>query len=384
MPFEAYHSVNLVILAVAIIWTGIRIARLRKTSATYNARLLRFAYFSLASWIIWTLQYLTLLTAPPTSGPRSFFLNAGLALGVIHNAVWAGAVFSLISKQSSRHCLTLSALITLSNVIAFLALETSILTSGLFTQIDAVLAGTVFAAFAILSVNEWHLSKIVAAIFVIHGFSQGIWRALWFTPLANTHPAILFGFPVSRLALVFAWTKLISAILERAQPSHQRVVRDIERLKLPDPMATRLVMISSTIDDLGQEREAADRAIAGLGLTRFRAETFGSLPHTPRQVCAWMADRCDLFILITGERYGSIEEGISVVQFEYEIARAQNSKKILVYVKDRVNRETRLTEFLNHVQDFDEGYFRSLFTTPEQLFEQIQRDIGRWLGSQVN
>jgi hypothetical protein len=72
-----------------------------------------------------------------------------------------------------------------------------------------------------------------------------------------------------------------------------------------------------------------------------------------------------------------------VVQFEYEVARAQNPEKILVYVKDSVEREPRLLEFLAKVQDFESGYFRFSFTTPEELYERIHKDIARWLVSQV-
>jgi hypothetical protein len=98
-----------------------------------------------------------------------------------------------------------------------------------------------------------------------------------------------------------------------------------------------------------------------------------------------MAERCDIFILITGERYGFIiEEGISVVEFEFKIAHAQNREKILVYVKDRVKREPQLTEFLKRLQHFDHVYFRSLFKTPEELYEKIQPDIVRLLASQAN
>jgi len=144
-------------------------------------------------------------------------------------------------------------------------------------------------------------------------------------------------------------------------------------------------MISSTVEDLAQEREAADRAILGLGLTRFRAETFGSVPHPPKVICALLAEQCDLFVLIIGQRYGYMieSEGISVVEFEYEVARAQNPEKILLYVKEGVSRDPRLEEFLKRLQDFEHGYFRSLFTTPEELFEKIQPDVARWLTSQV-
>lgn len=152
-----------------------------------------------------------------------------------------------------------------------------------------------------------------------------------------------------------------------------------------DPLATCDVMISSTVEDLVEERDAADRAIRALHLTRFRAERFGSLPHTPRTICAFLAEHCHIFILIIGERYGQVikSEGISVVQFEYQVAHAQNSQKILLYVKDGVKREPRLEEFLEHLEDFEHGYFRSLFTTPEDLYQKIHQDLAQWLISQV-
>lgn len=300
----------------------------------------------------------------------------------MHNALWGTAVLSLFSERFSRKRLTGPFLITLSIVIALLAVQSTVLSSEPITLIDAVLAAGIFTGFAVLLVYEWRVNKIAAAPFVIHGLSQWIWRSIWFVPLANTPTLILIGFPLWRVALLLAWFRVISAFLQRAQPARQKVIREIEKLELPDSTTTITVMISSTVEDLEQERDAADRAIRRLGLTRYRAETIGSLPHTPREVCAALARQCDIFILITGERYGYIiEEGISVVEFEFQIAQSQNPEKILVYVKDRVNREARLKEFLGRLQDFDHGYFRSLFITPEELYEKIQPDIVRWIAT---
>jgi hypothetical protein len=97
-------------------------------------------------------------------------------------------------------------------------------------------------------------------------------------------------------------------------------------------MLTLSVMISSTVEDLSPEREEAYKAIRELNLDGFRAETYGSLPGTPEEICAAWAEQCDIFILIVGKDYGYVIEsrGISAVQFEYETARAQNRDKILV------------------------------------------------------
>jgi hypothetical protein len=375
MFFIAYHIVNLVIFAVGIVFAWITVSKLRKTSATYNARLLPFAYYSLTAWILSVFQYLIVIAGPFIFFPSDFFQNTSLWLAVVQNALWVSAVLSLYSKQFSRISLTLPSLIAFSIVIASVGYRTTVLASEPFVLIDAVSAAVIFAAFA-YSIVQLRLSKTSAAAFLIHGLTQWIWGYLWFTPFAK------IGFPLWRIVLLFVWIRLIPAILQRAQNSYQAVVRGIERVELPNPQDTFGVMISSTIKDLEQERDAADRAIRRLRLTRFRAETYGSRPHSPLRTCASMAKGCNIFILIIGERYGSIIEsgGISVVEFEYNVARAQNPEKILVYVKDGP-RESRLEKFLEDVQDFTRGYFTSLFATPEELYEQIQRDVMRWLTS---
>lgn len=148
---------------------------------------------------------------------------------------------------------------------------------------------------------------------------------------------------------------------------------------------TTRVMVSSTISDLEKERDAVDRALRQLNLTRIGLETFGSAPRPAKVISALLAEQCDIFVLIIGERYGYMieSEKMSVVEFEYEVARAQNPEKILIYVKSGVHREPALTKFLERVQDFEHGYLTSSFTTPEELYEKIQHDITRQLTAQV-
>jgi len=188
------------------------------------------------------------------------------------------------------------------------------------------------------------------------------------------------------------WIRLISKIAQRAQPmdqkyaplSDQKLGNVNEQSKLSKLLVQLKVMISSTVEDLGPEREAADRAISGLHLTRFRAETFGSFPYPPKVICTLMAEQCQIFVLIIGERYGYITpDGISVVEFEFRVARRQNPRKILVYVKEGVDRELLLKQFLRRVENFDDGYFRSLFKSADDLGPKVQGDIARWLASHV-
>src|SRR5690349_20803511 len=127
-------------------------------------------------------------------------------------------------------------------------------------------------------------------------------------------------------------------------------------------MALR-IMISSTIEDLRAERQAADDAIEHFQFERFRSETLGSLSRAPEEVCDEMARECDLYVLIIGERYGWVipHLGISVTEREYDVARECDREKVLVYVKSLNGcvREERESVFMERVTDFRSGYFRS-------------------------
>jgi hypothetical protein len=165
----------------------------------------------------------------------------------------------------------------------------------------------------------------------------------------------------------------------------QNLEEQVQQLEQNDLLTPFGVMISSTIKGLEQEREAAARAISTLRLIPLRSETFGSASRPPRVICRLLAERCRIFVLIIGEYYGTkIEpEGISVVEFEFNTAYAQNPDKILLYVKDGVRYEPQVEEFLTRLQHFNEGFFRSLFKTPEELYELLQPDLTRWITSQL-
>jgi hypothetical protein len=394
MPNTFIYVLNLSGLVVAVVYAWITVSRLRNTSATYNARLLPFAYYSLSCWILWALQYLVWIGIEtqrqnlqqnlpyPTITPDNFLVSTVRWLASIQTMLLVVAVYSLYSRLPPRLSFTLPSLTAFSILTAFLSYGSNVLTSDAYFKLDLVLSAIAFVAFVPATIRL-RLSKVFAAVFIIYGLSQIAW--LLFASSAQAR-AILLVFPLLRAALLFSWARMIVALLQRAQASYERVVGEIKGLELlPNPTETFRVMISSTVNDLHQERDAAERAIRALHLDRFRAETFGSLPHTPRKVCESLAKECDLFILIIGQRYGYViePEGISVVQLEYEVARAENPKKILVYVKNNEERESRLQEFLQKVQDFESGYFRSSFDTPEELYERIHIDVARWLASQA-
>lgn len=394
MFFIIFHSVILLAFAVTVVFIGITVFELRNTSATYNARLFTFGYFSLGAWILWILQY-ALLAAPFLSLPTGLPLNFVLSLSVIQNALWTSAIFSLHFKQFSRKLLTLPALGIFSFLMGLVAYKTGTSTSPQFIpfigNLDGLWTGAIFVVLGTWIVQLGH-SRKYAVVFLIHGFTQWLWTWRWLTSF-GTSPIVQLAFPFWRIALLIVWIRLISEVAQRAQPSEKKITQapdqkpgiNKERAELSSLLVPIRVMISSTVMDLVQEREAVDRAIRGLHLERFRAETFGSVSHPAEVICAFMAEQCDIFVLIIGERYGyKIESlGLSVVEFEYGVARDENPKKILVYVKEGVDRKPELIPFLERVEHFQKGLFRTLFTTPDDLHDKVQADIARWLASHV-
>ena len=82
------------------------------------------------------------------------------------------------------------------------------------------------------------------------------------------------------------------------------------------------VFISSTYLDLVDERQAAVQAILSLGHIPAGMELFAAGDESQMQVIKNWIDQSDLFLLILGGRYGSVEESIgkSYTQIEYEYA----------------------------------------------------------------
>jgi hypothetical protein len=350
MLFIAYHSVFLIGFATTLVFAGRTIVRRRNTSA--NVWRLPFAYLSLSAWALWIFQYVILVAGPFILVSSDSTRTTGLWLGVIQNVAWVIAVLSLHTKLFSKTSLTMVLLLMIAVIVALISFQTTILTLDAIKQIDALATATIFTVLA-LSILRLRVSKLAAAAFVTHGYLQWIWRELWFTE----NSIMVSLFPVWYFGLLIVWRTVILEML-----------------------VTFRVMISSTVKDLTPEREAAERAIRSLNLEGFRAETIGSRPYTPKKLCSLWAEQCNAFVLIIGERYGHVTKSKkSAVEFEFEVAYKQDPEKIFAYVKDGVTRERELEEFYLRLRDFDDGYIDTLFTTPDELAEEIKRNLSDWL-----
>ena len=95
------------------------------------------------------------------------------------------------------------------------------------------------------------------------------------------------------------------------------------------------VFVSSTYMDLIEERQAAVEAILDAGHIPAGMELFKAGKSQMKTISRWIDDS-DVYMLILGGRYGSIEEesGLSYTQLEYEYALSKNMPVFAIVLDD--------------------------------------------------
>ena len=98
------------------------------------------------------------------------------------------------------------------------------------------------------------------------------------------------------------------------------------------------VFVSSTKEDLLPYREAVESVLTGMEHVPLGMEYFVSSPDSPIDICISTVRRSQLYIVIVGMRYGSIEEGSgkSFTELEYDEA-VKNKIPILAFIIDEEN-----------------------------------------------
>lgn len=146
-------------------------------------------------------------------------------------------------------------------------------------------------------------------------------------------------------------------------------------------MAKRVrVFISSTMKDLANERDAVVRRIGEYNLEPVNAESWLPNGSTNWQRILDELQTSHIFVLILGERYGSVPSstnGRSVTHMEYLEARDLKLpilvfQKDLGYDADRTSDDAvRRDRFRQEVGDYDRGYFAPNFRLASDLSAQV-------------
>ena len=97
------------------------------------------------------------------------------------------------------------------------------------------------------------------------------------------------------------------------------------------------VFVSSTFTDLIKERQAAVEAILTAGHIPAGMELFTAGNESQMQVIKQWIDESDVYVLILGGRYGSIEPttGKSYTQLEYEYALSKGKPLFACVIKEQ-------------------------------------------------
>lgn len=140
------------------------------------------------------------------------------------------------------------------------------------------------------------------------------------------------------------------------------------------------IFVSSTYTDLIEERQAAVEAILSSGHIPAGMELFSAGDESQMTVIERWIDESDIYLLILGGRYGSIDvkTGKSYTHLEYEYALKQNKPLFAVVIKDQALDEKVKTKGRAVLEDLNPKLlndFRSLVLQNLVKFWEDKKDI---------
>lgn len=142
------------------------------------------------------------------------------------------------------------------------------------------------------------------------------------------------------------------------------------------------VFISSTLQELAEERDAAKKAIQEIHLTPVMFE-LGARPHAPRNLYREYLAQSQIFIGIYWDRYGWVAPDETISGLEDEYLLSGEMPKLIYIKKSTGQREERLNKLLHQIQSDDKVSYKS-FSEPEELEQLIINDLAVLLTERFN
>ena len=135
------------------------------------------------------------------------------------------------------------------------------------------------------------------------------------------------------------------------------------------------VFVSSTLEEVADERRAVARAVSALRLTPVMFES-GARPHPPRRLYRSYLAQSDIFIGLYWERYGWVAPEMSVSGLEDEFDLSGSLPRLLYVKTPAPEREPRLAELIARLAQ--ETSYRT-FRTPTELGRLVRDDLATLL-----
>jgi predicted ATPase len=137
------------------------------------------------------------------------------------------------------------------------------------------------------------------------------------------------------------------------------------------------VFVSSTLEELADERRAVSRAISALRLAPVMFE-LGARPHPPQEVYRAYLAQSDVFVGLYWQRYGWIGPGMEISGLEDEFHLSQELPRLLYIKAPAPDREPRLADLLARIQQEASASYRT-FRTPAELSRLVRDDLATLL-----
>ena len=94
------------------------------------------------------------------------------------------------------------------------------------------------------------------------------------------------------------------------------------------------IFVSSTYDDLRDEREQVIKATLEMGHIPVGMEMFSAADEEQWKIITRQIDECDYYVVIVAQRYGSVVDGISYTEKEYDYAISKNIPVLGFIIED--------------------------------------------------
>lgn len=133
------------------------------------------------------------------------------------------------------------------------------------------------------------------------------------------------------------------------------------------------VFVSSTLEELADERAAVSRAVSALRLTPVMFE-LGARPHPPRELYRAYLAQSDIFIGLYWQRYGWVGSGMDISGLQDELELSRPLPRLLYVKTPAPDREPRLTELLERIRSEAADSYRT-FRTARELGRLVRDDL---------
>ncbi|MBC8172258.1 MAG: DUF4062 domain-containing protein, partial [Chitinophagales bacterium] len=142
------------------------------------------------------------------------------------------------------------------------------------------------------------------------------------------------------------------------------------------------VFVSSTLQELAEERDIVKKAIQNIQLIPVMFE-LGARPHAPRDLYREYLAQSQIFVGIYWDRYGWVapEETVSGLEDEYNLS--GDLPKLIYIKKSSGAREERLSKLLHKIQQDDKVSYKS-FTDAKELSSILISDLAILLTERFN